>query len=46
MEKDYEKIRMMCKNLNITEGRITDEFIFTIDATDLFFINAILEKLM
>lgn len=31
------KIVQMCKNLNIADGKMTDEFLFTINAVDLFY---------
>ena len=37
MNDRVEKIRNMCKNLNISDGKTTDEYIFTINAVDLFF---------
>lgn len=32
-----KKIETMCKNLNIADGKLTDEYLFTINAVDLFF---------
>lgn len=34
---NVDKIRKMCKNLNLSEGKITDEYLFTLDAVDLFY---------
>ncbi len=33
----YNKVRVMCDNLNLAKGRMTDEYLFTLDATDLVF---------
>jgi len=41
MKKEYEKIRTMCKNINIPEGKTSDEYLFTLDSTDFFFIKEI-----
>lgn len=37
MSNSYEKIKSMCNNLNISEGKLSDEYLFTINAVDLFF---------
>lgn len=34
---EIEKIRKMCEELSISKGRTTDEYLYTIDAVDLFF---------
>lgn len=37
MKKDFEKLRTICKSINIPEGRMTDEMLFTIYSVDLFY---------
>lgn len=38
-KENYEKIKSMCRKTNIAEGKITDEYIFTLNAIDYFFFN-------
>jgi len=42
---EIEKIRKMCQDLGIAEGKTTDEFLYTIDAVDLFFYKRNIGKL-
>lgn len=37
MGMQYDKIRNMCESLGISKGKLTDEYLFTIHATDIFF---------
>lgn len=37
MNDRIEKIKNMCKNIHIADGRATDEYLFTLNAVDLFF---------
>ena len=37
MEEKYEKIRGLCKNIQFTKGKLSDEYLFTLDAVDTFF---------
>ncbi len=37
MKKGTEAILQMCKNLNFPDGKITEEYLFTLDAVDLFY---------
>lgn len=37
MDEKLEKIRTLCKEAGFPEGKLTDEFLFTINAVDLFF---------
>lgn len=37
MDEKLEKIRTLCKEAGFPDGKLTDEFLFTIDAVDLFF---------
>ena len=39
-----EEIRMMCESLDIAEGKLSDEYIFTLEAVDLFFFEKNLNK--
>ena len=32
-----KKILEMCRELNYSEGKLTDEYLFTLDAVDLFY---------
>ena len=36
VQKD-SKILEMCKNLNFPQGKLSDEYLFTIQAVDLFY---------
>ena len=38
-KENYEKIKNMCKKNYITEGKTTDEYIFTLNAVDYFYFN-------
>ncbi len=38
-KENYEKIKSMCRKNNIAEGKITDEYIFTLNAIDYFFFS-------
>lgn len=37
MNEKLEKIRTLCKEVGFPEGKLTDEFLFTIDVVDLFY---------
>ena len=37
MNEDYDKLKELCKNINIAKGKMTDEYLFTLSAVDLFF---------
>ena len=37
MEEKYDKIRGLCKNIQLTKGKLSDEYLFTLDAVDTFF---------
>ena len=37
MGMQYDKIRNMCESLGISKGKLTDVYLFTIHATDIFF---------
>ena len=37
MNTKYNKVYGLCESLGISKGKLTDEYLFTIHATDLFF---------
>lgn len=39
MKENYKKIRNMCQKNNITSGKLTDEYIFTLNCVDYFYFN-------
>lgn len=39
MKDKYDKILQICKKAGVSEGKLKDEYLFTIDAVDYFFYN-------
>lgn len=37
MEANFEALRAMCKNIHMPEGKMTDEYLYTLNAVNLFF---------
>ena len=45
MEKKNEKILNLCKDLNIAEGKQTEEYLFTLEMVDLFYYKGNIGKI-
>lgn len=39
MNDNKNKIRDICKSINVCDGQLSDEYLFTVDAVDIFFYN-------
>ena len=42
---EIEKIKKMCQDIGISKGKTSDEFLYTVDAVDLFFYKRNIGKL-
>ena len=42
---NMDNIRSMCKDIGISEGRTSDEYLFTLQAVDLFFYHGNIGKI-